>query len=176
MSEASRAGYGQALYLRLVDENGQVHCSFVAGKARVTPRKMVSIPRLELAAATVLVRVADMLKAELDYSDVEEFYWTDSEVVLGFINNESRRFHMYFANRVQLIHDHTSLNQWRHIKISSNPADEASRGMRAKAFLDDSNWISGPDFLWQTEDKWPQQRHTYSTLDCDNPEVKKVNT
>ena len=84
-------------YLHLVDDNGQVHCSFVAGKARVTPRKMVSIPRLELAAATVLVRAADMLKAELYYSDV----------VLGFINNKSRRFHVYVAFRVQLIHDHT---------------------------------------------------------------------
>ena len=37
------------------------------------------IPRLELAAATVSVRVTDMLKADLDYEDVEEFYWTDSD-------------------------------------------------------------------------------------------------
>ena len=67
MSDASKSGYGQASYLRLIDEKGQIHCSFVAGKARVTPQKTVSIPRLELAAATVSVRVADMLKAELDY-------------------------------------------------------------------------------------------------------------
>ena len=53
----------------MVDENVQIHCSFVAGKARVTPQKTVSIPRLELAAATV--SVADMLKAEMDYEDVD---------------------------------------------------------------------------------------------------------
>ena len=145
MSDASRTGYGQASYLRLVDERGQVHCSFVAGKARVTPRKTVSIPLLELAAATVSVRVADMLKEELDYKNVEDFYWTDSEVVLGFINNKSRRFHVYVVNRVQQIRDHTSPKQWRHVGTSSNPADEASRGMTAKAFLENSKWLAGPD-------------------------------
>lgn len=90
-------------------------------ESRELPHERLSIPRLELAAATVSVRVADMLKAELDYEDVEEFYWTDSEVVLGFINNESRRFHVYVANRVQLIRDHTSPKQWRYVGSSSNP-------------------------------------------------------
>ncbi|CAB4024319.1 Hypothetical predicted protein [Paramuricea clavata] len=112
-SDASRTGYGQTSYLRLVNENGQIHGSFVAGKARVTPQKTVSIPRLEFAAATV--SEADMLKAEVDYEDVD-FYWTDSEVVLGFINNESRRFHVYVANRTednwpQQRADHTAFDE-----------------------------------------------------------------
>ena len=89
MSDASGTGYGQCSYLHLVNDNNHVHCSFVMGKARVAPRKTVSIPRLELAAATISERVADVMKNELDYERMEEFYWTDSKVVLGFINNES---------------------------------------------------------------------------------------
>ena len=46
MSDASTCGYGQCSYLRLEDESRKVHLSFVLGKARVTPKKTVSIPRL----------------------------------------------------------------------------------------------------------------------------------
>ncbi|XP_028403950.1 uncharacterized protein LOC114526541 [Dendronephthya gigantea] len=141
LSDASKIGYGQASYLRLTDENGRIHCSFVAGKAKVTPQKTVSIPRLELAAATVSVRVAEMLKDELDYEDVDNFYWTDSEVVFGFINNESKRFHVYVANRVQLIRDHTAPEKWKHVATAANSADEASRGTTAKAFLEKSKYV-----------------------------------
>jgi len=117
------------------------------GKARVAPRKTVSIPRLELAAAAVSVRVADVLKNELDYVRIEEFYWTDSKVGLGFINNESRRFHVYVANRVQLIRDYTSPSQWRYVESASKLADEGSRGLNAGSFLQKSRWMKGPDFL-----------------------------
>jgi hypothetical protein len=82
---------------------------------------------------------------------------------------------VYVANRVQLIRDYTSPEQWKHDGTSNNSADEASRGMTAKAFLDNSKWISGPDFLWQTEDNWPQQRVDHPPLDESNPKVKKVN-
>ena len=51
MSDTSTCGYGQCSYLRLEDEHGKVHVSFIMGKARVTPKKTVGIPRLELAAA-----------------------------------------------------------------------------------------------------------------------------
>ena len=32
MSDVSQVGYGQCSYLRLVDENGRIHCSLVMGK------------------------------------------------------------------------------------------------------------------------------------------------
>ena len=105
MSEASQTGNGQCSYLRLVDGNGRVHCSLVLGKARVAPLRSITIPRLELTAATVLVRVASVLKEESDYEELQDFYWTDSKVVVGFISNESRRFHVYVGNRVQFIRD-----------------------------------------------------------------------
>ena len=65
MSDASTCGYSQCSYLRLEDEHGKVHVSFVMGKARVTPQMTVSIPRLELAAASVSVKIGDVLKDEL---------------------------------------------------------------------------------------------------------------
>lgn len=55
-SNASEYGYSAASYLRIVDNNGAIHCSFVLGKSRVTPLKVVSIPRLKLTAAVVAVK------------------------------------------------------------------------------------------------------------------------
>ena len=71
-SDTSTTGYGQCSYVPLVDDRGQIHCSLIMGKARVAPLKMVTIPRLELTAAVVSVRVSDMLRQELQHECVEE--------------------------------------------------------------------------------------------------------
>ncbi|XP_028413668.1 uncharacterized protein LOC114536524 [Dendronephthya gigantea] len=85
--DASFKGYSQCSYLRLVDVNGKVHCSFVLGKSRVTPLKVVTVPRLELTAAVVSVKVSEQLHRELDMMITKEFFSTDSQVVLGYIGN-----------------------------------------------------------------------------------------
>ncbi|XP_072174578.1 uncharacterized protein [Diadema setosum] len=131
-SDASQAGYGQCSYIRLVDDHGKTHCTLVLGKSRVTPLRPITIPRLELAAATVSAKTSSFLRAELKYADMKEFFWTDSQVVLGYIKNEARRFHVYVANRVQLIRDHTNPDSWFYVDTTQNPADKASRGMTAQ--------------------------------------------
>ena len=42
-----------------LSETDKIHCSFEIGKARVTPLKSVTVPRLELNPAIVLVRVSE---------------------------------------------------------------------------------------------------------------------
>ena len=59
-SDASEEGYGQVSYLINTDE--RIHCCFLGGKARVTLKKVVSMPHLELIAAVLLVKVANFLK------------------------------------------------------------------------------------------------------------------
>ena len=125
-SDASQIGYGQSSYLRLVDVDGHVHCSLVMGKSRVAPLKPVTIPRLELTAATVSVKVGAMLESELPYDNISSTYWTDSRVVLGYINNDVRRFHMFVANRVQMIRENSDITTWRYVDSDCNPADDAS--------------------------------------------------
>ena len=106
-SLASDIGYGQASHLWMVNEDGKVHCCLLIGKSRVTPLKVVSVPRLELTAAVLSVKICQQLKQELnieeDISEVEEFFWTDSQVGLNYISNETKRFKVFVANRVQMI-------------------------------------------------------------------------
>ena len=91
-SDASESGYGQASYLRMENENGDIHCCLIVGKSRVAPVKYVSIPRLEFNAATLSVKISMMLKEELDIHITLESFWTDSQLVLGYINNEDLKF------------------------------------------------------------------------------------
>ncbi|KAK3724592.1 hypothetical protein QZH41_006356 [Actinostola sp. cb2023] len=109
-SDASDNGLGQVSYLRLANAKGEVHVSFLMAKSRVAPLKTISIPRMELTAAVISVNVANMLKSELDYNDLQCVYYTDSEIVIGYINNNARRFHVYVGNRIQHIRDRTNPN------------------------------------------------------------------
>ena len=56
-SDASETEFGSVSYLRLVDNNGKIHCSFLQGKSRLVPLKQLTFPRLELSAATISVRL-----------------------------------------------------------------------------------------------------------------------
>lgn len=135
-SDASVKGYGECSYLRAISVSNQVHCSLVIGKARVTPTKVTTVPWLELSAA---VRTSHLLKRELEVQ-AQEFFWTDSKVVLGYINNDARRFHIFVADRIQRIQDGSDPDQWRYVTSENNPADHASRGLTAKGLIT-SNWV-----------------------------------
>ena len=170
LSDASTTGYGSCSYLRLVDEKDRVHCSLLMGKARVVPRKPMTIPRLELSAALISVRLSCFLRRELNLKPTE-WFWTNSNIVLGYLSNESRRFHVFVANRIQQICQHSKSEQWKHIDTNVNPADLASRGATVIE-LCNSNWFKGPDFLWTTVSITSDQ----CKPECDqaNPEMKRV--
>lgn len=106
--------------------------TLVMGRSRVAPTKVTAIPSLELSAAVVAVWTSDMLKKELEIECQQEFFWTDSRVVLGYIKNKARIFHVFVANRVEHIKISTKAEQWRYVASEENPADHASRGVTAE--------------------------------------------
>ena len=170
-SDASQSGYGQCSYVRLVNQQDQPHVSFVMGKARVAPLKAITIPRLELTAAVVSTKVSQCLKQELDYQDVVELFWTDSQVVIGYINNAR-----FVAKRVHEIHNWTKLDQWHYVRTDTNPADAASRGLTAHQLVHDSCWLKGPEFLWSSNVHSVQPCYKPDPLDSQDPEVKRTST
>ena len=52
-SDASEDGYGMCAYLRFVYASGTVRCSFLVRRSRISSVRPISIPRLELQAATL---------------------------------------------------------------------------------------------------------------------------
>ena len=89
-------------------------------KSRVTLLKPINIPTVELTAALVSSRISGMLRTELEYEPMKEIFMADSKTVLGNINNESRRFHVFVSNRVQQIHERTLPNQRQYVGTKSN--------------------------------------------------------
>ena len=55
------------------------------GKARVTPEKYVSVPLLEFVAAMLSVKMAKFLRKEFNSDCLQETFWSDGKVVLGYI-------------------------------------------------------------------------------------------
>lgn len=74
------------------------------------------------------------------------YFYTDSQVVLGYIYNESQRFHVYVANRVDRIRRATLPRQWNLIATDCNPADQPTRYQGADKIAD-SMWLKGPSTL-----------------------------
>ena len=171
-SDASMDGCAQCSYLRVIDEAGKTSSHLVMSKTKVTPKHPITVPRLELTAAVMSVKTSRFLLNELNIENVSEFFWTDSRVVLGYIYNETLRFHVFVSNRVQQIREHTSPSQWRYVKSEENPADLASCGLSVKDLKDNSLWWSEPSFLTELTDL-PEEELDLQ-VEQEDPEVKKT--
>ena len=130
-SDASLLGYGCCTYIKFINDANEIHCSLLFAKSRVTPLIVLTIPRLELNAALLTVKISKMLRFQLKYDNITEYLWTDSELVLCYLRNDVKQFHIYVANRIQQIKNSTTIDQWQHVKSENNPADFLSRGLHA---------------------------------------------
>ena len=146
-SDASEDGYGMCSYLRFVYAGGTVRCSFLFGRSRSSPVRPISIPRLELQAVTLSVKMYRVLVDELSYKISKDTFWSDSQTTLQYIKNESKRFQTYVANRVAEIREVTSPDQSRHCPGKVNHADDASRGLKPRKLSCQHRWWRGPEFL-----------------------------
>ena len=113
-------------------------------KSRTAPPQLVSVPRLELQAATIAVRMHRLILKEIDMVMSASFFWTDSKTTLQYINNETRRFKTYVPNRVAEIRDATQPCQRRHFPWSLNPADEVFHGISAQTIPNERKMVQGP--------------------------------
>ncbi|XP_076037500.1 uncharacterized protein LOC143022959 [Oratosquilla oratoria] len=169
--DASEVAFGACTYLRTIDQDGKVHVALLASKARVAPIKGVTIPRLEISAAVEAAKLDVVVKRELDIPLLKSNFWSDSTIALAYIQNETRRFKTFVANRVTLIRQVSEANQWHHVSGDENPADVLSRG----CFVDNlpASWFNGPPFLSNYKCAWPAQDNLVGHLQDEDPEVRR---
>ncbi|CAK1594516.1 unnamed protein product [Parnassius mnemosyne] len=146
-SDASKAAYSAVVYLRTIDVSGKIHLSLLVAKTRVAPIKQISIPRLELCGAVLVSKLLIETAEILNISKEKIFAWTDSTVVLSWLNSHPSRWKTFVANRTSEILGALNSSQWFHVPTKENPADCASRGILPSSLVGNELWFSGPSFL-----------------------------
>ncbi|XP_058456723.1 uncharacterized protein LOC131434094 [Malaya genurostris] len=155
--DASELAYAAVAYFRIVDD-GAVRCSLVAAKTKVDPIKPLSIPRLELQAAVLGTRLMKTVISDHTIKITRKVLWSDSSTVLSWLRSDLRRRTQFVAFRVREILEATDVDEWRWVPSKWNVADDAIKWTKETAMLDYSRWFSGPDFIYENMDYWPQYK------------------
>lgn len=170
-SDASEQSYGGVIYLKTQYGQGQTKIDLVLSKGRVAPLKELSVPRLELNGALMLAQLLPKVAEDLKIKPQSIHAWSNSKVVLGWLNHSPASLAQYVSNRVVKIKDLCPHATWRHVPGTDNPADCLSRGLKPHSLCNHSLWWTGPPWLLQTSERWPQ----VDTGDpVEQPELRKT--
>ena len=154
-------------YLRSQPKEYSADLAFVIRKCRVTPMRHLSIPRLELQAAVMAVRLKEQIVKEHEMKVSSCSFWSESTTVLQWIHSSHRKQQVFVANRVAEILDTTDVSQWKHVSCINNPADIGTRAINIEE-LKGSEWLTGPAWLKPPESEWPEQVNLVFASDEEN--------
>ena len=160
--DASERGYSACVYIRAVNSEGTVSTRLIMAKAKVSPVKQISIPRLELLAATIGVKLVQIVTTAFDNAQCpfnEIFAYSDSTTVLAWLSRNSRVWVTFVSNRVSAILEVVQRSSWYHIPSEQNPADLLSRGCHPGELVGNNKWWYGPDAVQQKNFTTPNQDH-----------------
>ncbi|XP_070854473.1 uncharacterized protein [Drosophila suzukii] len=149
--------YAACAYLRASCTDGSVQVNLLAARSRVTPVKLLTIPRVELSGALLCTQLADWIVNQLQASHhtISVHYWSDAMIVLYWISGDPRRWKTFVSNRIGAILEASSPSQWRHVLTQENPADCATRGLTPSQLKHHTLWWNGPHWLHLSEEHWP---------------------
>lgn len=136
-SDASNVAYGGVVYLRTMYQDTSTSVSLVCSKTKVAPLSPPgTTPRLELCGAQVLSKLLVTVMKAIDIPLQDTYAWSDSTIVLCWLNMPPERLANYISNRVGDTLARIPSSHWRHVPTSSNPADLASRRVSPRELVE----------------------------------------
>lgn len=145
-ADASEKAFGAMVFLKVIDAVGN-HISLLSTKSRVAPIKSISIAKLELCAADLLSKLMKKVQTALNLKNADVHCWSDSMIVLAWIQGPSYRWKTFVANKVAKIQTNYPAECWKHVKSQDNPADMISRGIMPSELVENKLWWWGPEWL-----------------------------
>ncbi|XP_053685875.1 uncharacterized protein LOC128735413 [Sabethes cyaneus] len=156
--DASETAYAAVVFFRLETDRG-IEVALVGAKTKVAPLKTLSIPRLELKAAVLGIRLMETVQKYHSYTVNQRYCWSDASTVLAWVRStDHRRYHKFVAVRIGEILSSTQQSEWRWVPSALNVADQATKWNNNPQVTSSDPWLRGPDFLYESEDRWPKQR------------------
>ncbi|XP_035228094.1 uncharacterized protein LOC118200255 [Stegodyphus dumicola] len=125
-----------------------VHQDFWVASLVVSPLKSITIPRLKLCGAVLLVRLMKSISETIQQPIDKVYYFTDSSKVLAWIKKKSHQLKTFVANKVSFIRRMTAVNKWYDVSTHNKLTDLISRGAGPKDFLHNDLmvvWTNIPD-------------------------------
>ena len=170
--DASQNAYAAVIYARATYANSAPSCELVIAKTRVAPLKPMTIPKLELCGAALLARMMESVKETLEVPTEQVHAWTDSTIVLPWLDGSPQRYRIYVANRIVSVTNIIPPTAWKHVPTLDNPADCASRGVTPKELQTHNLWWHGPAWLMQQPIKMPPQPNAGEISELKENELK----
>lgn len=99
----------------------------MCAKTRVAPIEFKSIPRLELCGVLLLAQLMHRVAKNLGVPKENIYLWTDSAIVVIWLNVHASKWQTYVAHRVKEIQNLFPAIHWNHFRTHENPADVATR-------------------------------------------------
>lgn len=147
-SDASQSAYGAIIYAKILHGDGEASIHLLIAKSRVTPLKLVTIPRLELCAAALLSGLFTKVVNAMKLEQVQMYGWTDSQIVLAWLKSPSPdRWKAFVRNKVVEICNVVDKEKWNYVNTKENPADIISRGCSSADLTSSKLWWNGPEWL-----------------------------
>ena len=165
-ADASLLTFGACAYLRWKVSSREHEMRLIAAKSRVAPLKSLTIPRLELQAAVMAVRLSSSIRKEIRLEIESTRFMTDSQIVLHWIKGSASRYRPFVSNRISEIQAFSEQCEWKFIPGNQNPADDVSRGLAVDQL--NGRWFKGPEFMTLPEEQWPE-----NTIDTDINDIKE---
>lgn len=153
--DSSEKAMACAIYI-IQKTNNESTSMLVCAKTKVAPIAAQTIPRLELNGAVLLAKLMERVSQNLKISKELVHLWTDSSIVLMWLQKHASHWPPYIAARVRNIQELFNANHWSHVRTYENPADIATRGVLPSVLLQNSLWFQGPNWLIQDKSEWPK--------------------